>query len=63
MSVAAVAVTLPALIFTALALPIQGITSDGHNLPAWLIVALGLGSVLIGAIAGAAGARWISRRA
>ena len=61
-SVAAVAVTLPALVFTALALPIQGITSDGHNLPAWLIIALGLGSMLIGAIAGAAGARWISRR-
>jgi hypothetical protein len=60
-SVAAVTVTLPALVFTALALPIQGITSDGHNLSAWLIIALGLGSMLIGAIAGTTGARWTSK--
>ena len=61
-SVAAVTVTLPALVFTALALPIQGLTSDGYSLPIWLIIALGLGSMLLGTIAGAAGARWISRR-
>jgi hypothetical protein len=62
-SVAVVTVTLPALVFTALALPIQGVTAKGHDLPGWLILAIGLGSMLLGAIAGAAGSRWISRRA
>lgn len=62
-SVAAVTVTLPALVFTALALPIQGFTSDGHTLPAWLVIIIGLGSMLTGAIAGATTAAWISRRA
>lgn len=61
-SVAAVAITLPALVFTALALPVHGITSDGHDLSGWLVIAIGLGSALAGAIAGAAGGRWISRR-
>jgi hypothetical protein len=61
-SIAAVTVTLPALIFTALALPIQGVTATGHDLPGWLILAIGLGSMLLGAIAGAAGSRWISKR-
>jgi hypothetical protein len=60
-SVAVVTVTLPAIIFTALALPIQGITSGGHDLPGWLILAIGLGSMLAGALAGVAGSRWISR--
>lgn len=62
-SVAAFTITLPALVFAALALPIQGLTSDGHDMPAWLIAVIGLGSMLIGAVAGAAGARWISNRA
>jgi hypothetical protein len=62
-SVAVVTVTLPALIFTALALPIQGVTAQGHDLPGWLILAIGLGSMFLGAIAGAAGSRWISKRA
>jgi hypothetical protein len=62
-SVAAVTVTLPALVFTALALPIQGVTAKGHDLPAWLILAIGLDSMLCDAIAGAAGSRWISKRA
>jgi hypothetical protein len=61
-SVAAVTATLPALVFTALALPIQGVTAKGHDLPAWLILAIGLGSMLLGAIAGVAGSRWISKR-
>lgn len=61
-SVAAIAITLPALVFTALALPVRGITSDGHDLPGWLVLAIGAGFALIGAIAGAAGGRWISRR-
>jgi hypothetical protein len=61
-SVAVVTVTLPALVFTALALPIQGVTAKGHDLPGWLILAIGLGSMLLGAIAGAAGSRWISKR-
>jgi hypothetical protein len=61
-AVAAVTVTFPALVFTALALPIQGVTAKGHDLPAWLILAIGLGSMLLGAIAGTAGSRWISKR-
>jgi hypothetical protein len=59
---ALVTVTFPALVFTALALPIQGVTTKGHDLPGWLILAIGLGSMLLGAIAGAAGSRWISKR-
>ena len=62
-SVAAIAITLPALVFAALALPVQGITSEGHDLPGWLVVAIGAGTMLAGAIAGAIGGRWISRRA
>jgi hypothetical protein len=62
-SVAAIAITLPALAFAALALPVQGITAGGHDLPGWLVLAIGAGSMLAGAIAGAAGGRWISRRA
>jgi hypothetical protein len=61
-SVAALTIALPALAFAALTLPVQGITSDGHDLPLWLIALIGIGSMLIGAVAGAAGARWISNR-
>ena len=61
-SVAALALALPALAFAGLTLPVRGITSDGHDLPLWLIIAVGLGAMLTGAAAGAAGARWISRR-
>jgi uncharacterized membrane protein YfcA len=57
-SIAAIAITLPALAFAALSLPVQGITSDGHNLPAWLVLALGAGAII-----SAVGGRWISRRA
>jgi hypothetical protein len=60
---AAIAITLPALAFAALALPVRGITAGGHDLPGWLVLAIGAGSMLAGAIAGAAGGRWISRRA
>jgi hypothetical protein len=62
-SIAAIAITLPALVFTALALPVQGITSENHELPGWLVVAIGAGSMLAGAIVGAIGGRWVSRRA
>ena len=62
-SVAAIAITLPALVFTALALPVEGITAGAHELPGWLVVAIGAGSMLAGAIIGAIGGRWISRRA
>jgi hypothetical protein len=62
-SIAAIAITLPALLFAALALPIQGFTSDGHNLPPWLVIALGAGTMLAGGITGAIGGHWISRRA
>jgi hypothetical protein len=61
-SIAAIAFALPALIFTALALPIQGVTSGQHDFPGWVIAAIGLGSLLAGAIAGAAGGRWIWQR-
>ncbi len=56
-SVAALAIILPALVFAGLTLPVHGVTSDGHDTPAWLIIVIGLGSMLAGAIAGAAGAR------
>jgi len=62
-SVAVIALTLPVLLFAALALPVQGLTSDGHNLPPWLVAALGAGAMLAGAITGAIGGRWISQRA
>jgi len=62
-SIAAIAITLPALLFAALALPIQGLTSDGHNLPPWLVIALGAGTMLAGGITGAIGGHLISRRA
>jgi hypothetical protein len=62
-SIAVIAITLPALVFAALALPIQGLTSDGHNLPPWVIIALGVGTMLAGGITGAIGGHWISRRA
>lgn len=62
-SIAAIAITLPALIFAALALPIQGITSGGHNIPPWLVILLGGGAMLAGATTGAIGGRWISQRA
>ena len=60
---AAIAITLPALVFTALALPVEGITAGAHELPGWLVVTIGAGSMLAGAIIGAIGGRWISRRA
>jgi hypothetical protein len=61
-SIAAIAFALPALVFTALAVPVQGVTSEGHNVPGWVVLAIGLGSLLAGAIAGAAGGRWLSKR-
>jgi hypothetical protein len=61
-SIAAIAFALPALVFTALALPVQGVTSDGHDIPGWIVIAIGLSALITGAIAGAAGGRWVSRR-
>jgi hypothetical protein len=61
-SIAAIAITVPLLVFTALVLPIHGLTGQGHELSGWLVMAIGIGSMLIGAIVGAAGGRWISRR-
>jgi hypothetical protein len=62
-SVAAFTITLPALVFAALTLPVRGITSGEHDMPLWLVAVVGLVSMLIGAVAGSAGARWISNRA
>lgn len=62
-SIAAFAITLPLLAFAALAVPMHGITSGDHDLPAWLVATVGLGSMLTGAFIGTAGARWISNRA
>lgn len=61
-SVAAIAFGLPALVFTALAVPVRGLTSDGHALPVWVIILIGLGSLVLGASAGAAGGQWLSRK-
>ena len=62
-SVAALTIALPALAFAALTVPVHGISSDGHDIPAWLVAVVGLGAMLIGALAGAAGARWTSNKA
>lgn len=60
-SVAAVTIALPALVFAALTVPVRGIASGRHDMPFWLMILIGLVSMLIGAVAGSAGARWISR--
>ena len=62
-SVAALTIALPALAFAALTVPVHGISSDGHDIPAWVVAVIGLGSMLIGALDGAAGARWTSNKA
>jgi hypothetical protein len=61
-AVAAIAFAVPALVFAALTLPVQEITSGIHDVPAWAVMVIGLGALLTGAIAGAAGGRWISGR-
>lgn len=61
-SIAAFAFGLPVLIFAALAVPIRGVTSGDHDIPVWVIVAIGLASVALGAIAGAVGSWWLARR-
>jgi predicted permease len=53
----------PALVFAALTVPVQDVTSGIHDVPAWAVIVIGLGALLAGAIAGAAGGRWISGRA
>jgi hypothetical protein len=60
-SIAAFAFGLPVLIFTALAVPIQGVTSDGHDVPGWVVVIIALVSIAFGAIAGAVGSRWMTK--
>lgn len=61
-SIAAIAFGLPVLIFAALAVPIRGVTSDGRDLSGWVIIVIALSSILIGAMAGAIGSWWLSRR-
>ena len=58
-SIAAIAFALPALIFAGLTVP----TSDGHTIPGWAILVVGISALIIGALAGAIGGRWLSRRA
>lgn len=60
-SIAAIAFALPVLIFAALAVPIRGVTANGRDVPAWLVVALGLGSVVLGAGVGALANWWLLR--
>jgi hypothetical protein len=59
-SVAAVTIALPALVLAALTVPVRGIASGKHDMPLWLLLLIGIASMLAGAVAGSAGARWIS---
>ncbi|MGH3217461.1 MAG: phage holin family protein [Streptosporangiaceae bacterium] len=61
-SIAAIAFALPALIFAALTVPIRGLTSDGHNIPGWAVLVVGTLALITGALAGAIGGHWLSRR-
>jgi hypothetical protein len=61
-SIAAFAFGLPVLIFAALAVPIRGITSGDHSIPGWAVIFIALASIVFGAISGAAGSRWLSKR-
>jgi hypothetical protein len=61
-AVAAIAFAVPALVFAALTLPVQQVASGVHDVPAWAVIVIGLGALATGAIAGAAGGRWISGR-
>ena len=61
-SIAAIAFALPALIFAGLTVPIRGLTSDGHNIPGWAVIVVGILALIIGAVAGAIGGHWLSRR-
>jgi hypothetical protein len=62
-AIAAIAFAVPALVFAALTVPDEEVTSGIHDVPAWAVIVIGLGALLAGAIAGAAGGRWISGRA
>jgi hypothetical protein len=61
-AVAAIAFAVPALVFAALTVPVQDVASVIHDVPAWAVIVIGLGALLAGAFAGAAGGRWISGR-
>jgi hypothetical protein len=39
---------------------VRGIASGKHDMPLWLLLLIGIASMLAGAVAGSAGARWIS---
>ena len=57
-SIAVISFALPALVFAGLAVP----TSEGHDISGWLVLAVGLCALILGALAGAVGDRLISRR-
>jgi hypothetical protein len=61
-SIAAIAFGLPLIIFSALALPIRGLTSEGHEISGWVVITIALVSVTLGAMAGAIGGRWLAGR-
>jgi hypothetical protein len=61
-SIAAIAFALPALIFTALAVPVHGVTSEGHDIQGWVVITIALGAITLGAAAGAVGSLWLTRR-
>lgn len=58
-SIAAIAFALPALIFAGLTVP----TSHGRNISGWAILVVGISALIIGALAGAIGGHWLSRKA
>jgi hypothetical protein len=59
-AVAAISFALPALAYSALSVPIKGITSGDKSIPLSIIIVIGLGAFLAGAVAGAIGGRWLS---
>lgn len=61
-SVAAFAFGLPVLIFTALAVPIRGVTSGGRDIAEWVMITITVASVAFGGIVGAVGSWWLGRR-
>jgi hypothetical protein len=61
-AVAAIAFAVPALVFAALTVPVQDVTSGIHDIPAWAVIVIGLSALVTGAIAGSVGGRWISGR-
>ena len=61
-SIAIFAFAVPALVFAGLAVPADAISFGGHAVSRWFLLIIGVAALMLGAVAGGIGGRWLANK-